>query len=65
MVKLGNYALTYRIVDRIFEGACRRLTSGTPDRLGSASDGEPAAARPEGAEGVGGCGARAGGGGGG
>jgi hypothetical protein len=34
VVKLGNYALTYRIVDRIFDGACRRLTSGTPDRLG-------------------------------
>jgi serine/threonine-protein phosphatase 2A regulatory subunit B'' len=34
VVKLCNYALTYRIVDRIFAGACRPLHSGVPDRVG-------------------------------
>jgi len=34
LIKLGNYSLTYRIVDRIFEGACRRITSGVPEKLG-------------------------------
>jgi len=34
LVKLSNYALTYRIVDRIFSGACKPLSSGTPDKLG-------------------------------
>ena len=34
LVKLCNYTLTYRIVDRIFSGACRPLSSGVPDKLG-------------------------------
>jgi serine/threonine-protein phosphatase 2A regulatory subunit B'' len=34
LVKLGNYSLTYRVVDRIFEGACRSVTSGVADKLG-------------------------------
>mmetsp|Transcript_40582 Transcript_40582/g.95310 ORF Transcript_40582/g.95310 Transcript_40582/m.95310 type:complete len:566 (+) Transcript_40582:161-1858(+) len=34
VVKLSNYALTYRIVDRVFAGACRPITSQVPERLG-------------------------------
>mmetsp|Transcript_28275 Transcript_28275/g.69942 ORF Transcript_28275/g.69942 Transcript_28275/m.69942 type:complete len:561 (+) Transcript_28275:58-1740(+) len=34
LVKLGNYALTYRIVDRIFAGACRPISCSEPDKIG-------------------------------
>jgi len=34
VLRLGNYALTYRIIDRIFSGAPRPLTSGQPDKMG-------------------------------
>lgn len=34
LIKLGNYSLTYRVVDRIFAGAPRPVSSGVPDKLG-------------------------------
>ena len=34
LIKLGNYSLTYRIVDRIFAGAPRPVSSGVPGKIG-------------------------------
>jgi len=34
LLRYGNHALTYRIVDRIFQGAPRRLKSGQADKMG-------------------------------
>lgn len=34
LLRYGNHSLTYRIADRIFEGAPRPLTSGVPGRMG-------------------------------
>ena len=33
-LRYGNHALTYRIADRLFEGAARPLSSGAPNRMG-------------------------------
>jgi serine/threonine-protein phosphatase 2A regulatory subunit B'' len=33
-LRYGNHALTYRIADRLFEGAARPLSSGVPDKMG-------------------------------
>lgn len=34
LLRYGNHSLTYRIADRLFEGAARPLSSGVPDRMG-------------------------------
>jgi len=33
-LRYGNHALTYRIADRLFEGAARPLASGVPNKMG-------------------------------
>ena len=34
LLRYGNHSLTYRIADRLFEGAARPLASGVPGRMG-------------------------------
>jgi len=34
LLRYGNHSLTYRIADRLFEGAARPFSSGVPERMG-------------------------------
>merc|ERR1711990_41503 len=34
LLRYANHSLTYRIVDRIFQGAPRKLSTGNPDKMG-------------------------------